>query len=129
MPTAKKLAENDRDLDSLPSDQTSTWPWPRPTGKAALKPSRAGTGASVAKSKPQHVTWEDNDSDAPADTSMANTSMADDSMIPCNTVEDVIEEDEEEDGIWDDLQEEDEEVTKPVVKRSRRTATLVTAGM
>ena len=41
----------------------------------------------------------------------------------------MIEEDEEEDGIWDDLQEEDEEVTKPVVKRSRRTATLVTAGM
>ena len=90
MPTAKKLAENDRDLDSLPSVQTSTRPRPRPTGKAALKPSRAGTGASVAKSKPQHVTWEDNDSDAPADTSMANTSMAntsmaDDSMIPCNT--------------------------------------------
>ena len=96
-PTAKELAENGPGSDSPPSHRTSTRPKPRPTGKAAIK-----------DPKPS-VTWAD------SDTSMIDSNAGEDEMI---------EEDEDDDGTWNDDNEEFEEVTE--VKR-KETAPL--AGM
>ena len=122
-PTAKKLAEDKDNSDSPPpSHRPSTRPKPRPTGKAAIKdpkPSHAEAlgreAAHTSKKVCRSVTWADSDT----------------SMISCDAgqgEEIEVEDEEEEDGPWDDLHEDDEEV-EDVTEVKQRKATAPLAGM
>lgn len=112
MPTAKKLAEDEYDPDSPPpSHRPSTRPKPRPTGKAATNikdPKTSDYQVRTSKKVRQSVTWAESDT----------------SMIDCNAGEgEVTEEEEEEDGNWDDMHEDDEDVEDVAeVKRHKATA-------